>query len=232
LERRALSALDTLTVVPGAVGAWRRGILVELGGFPADTLAEDQDLTIAIQTQGYRAHFDSTAIAWTEAPATAGALAKQRFRWSYGTLQCLWKYRRITFNSRYGELGLVALPQVWLFQIILTTLAPVADLLLLWQLAGQGLAYFQQGHEFHSGSLQVILMYYLVFVVVDLLAAMIGFVLEKGENWRLLWWLVLQRFGYRQIMYYVVVRSLWTALRGPFVGWGKLERAGTVKAHS
>jgi hypothetical protein len=77
----------------------------------------------------------------------------------------------------------------------------------------------------------VILIYYLVFVVVDLLAAMIGFMLEKGENWRLLWWLVLQRFGYRQIMYYVVVRSLWTALRGPFVGWGKLERAGTVKAH-
>jgi cellulose synthase/poly-beta-1,6-N-acetylglucosamine synthase-like glycosyltransferase len=231
LERRALSALDTLTVVPGAVGAWRRDVLLELGGFPADTLAEDQDLTIAIQTQGYRAHFDSTAIAWTEAPATASALAKQRFRWSYGTLQCLWKYRRITFNSRYGELGLVALPQVWLFQIILTTLAPVADLLLLWQLAGQGLAYLQQGHEFHSGSLQVFLVYYLVFVVVDLLAAMIGFVLEKGENWRLLWWLVLQRFGYRQIMYYVVVRSLWTALRGPFVGWGKLERAGTVKAH-
>jgi cellulose synthase/poly-beta-1,6-N-acetylglucosamine synthase-like glycosyltransferase len=232
VERRALDALKAITVVPGAVGAWRREALDAVGGYPEDTLAEDQDLTIAIQTQGYRAHFDSTAIAWTEAPATVGALAKQRFRWSYGTLQCLWKYRRITFNSRYSELGLVALPQVWLFQIILTTLAPVADLLLVWQLAGQGLAYLQQGHEFHSGSLQVFLVYYLVFVVVDLLAAMIGFMLEKGENWRLLWWLVLQRFGYRQIMYYVVVRSLWTALRGPFVGWGKLERAGTVKAHS
>ena len=78
----------------------------------------------------------------------------------------------------------------------------------------------------------MILVYYLVFVVVDLAAAMTGFVLEKGEDWRLLWWLLLQRFGYRQIMYYVVVRSLWTALRGPFVGWGKLERAGTVKAHA
>lgn len=78
----------------------------------------------------------------------------------------------------------------------------------------------------------MILVYYLVFVVVDLAAAMTGFVLEKGEDWRLLWWLLLQRFGYRQIMYYVVVRSLWTALRGPFVGWGKLERAGAVKAHA
>ncbi len=125
LERRALSALDTLTVVPGAVGAWRKSVLQELGGFPADTLAEDQDLTIAIQTRGYRVHFDPTAVAWTEAPATVRGLAKQRFRWAYGTLQCLWKYRRITFNAEYGELGLVALPQVWLFQILLTTLAPV-----------------------------------------------------------------------------------------------------------
>jgi cellulose synthase/poly-beta-1,6-N-acetylglucosamine synthase-like glycosyltransferase/peptidoglycan/xylan/chitin deacetylase (PgdA/CDA1 family) len=230
LERRALAALDTLTVVPGAVGAWRRDVLRELGGFPADTLAEDQDLTIAIQTRGYRVHFDSTAIAWTEAPATVSGLAKQRFRWAYGTLQCLWKYRRITFNANYGELGLVALPQVWLFQILLTTLAPVADLLLLWQLVSEYLNYLQGPNQYSGSNLKIIAIYYAVFIVVDLLAAMVGFVMEKGEDWHLLWWLPLQRFGYRQIMYYVVVRSLWTALRGPFVGWGKLERTGTVKA--
>ncbi|HEX3756007.1 MAG TPA: glycosyltransferase [Rhizomicrobium sp.] len=230
LERRALSALDTLTVVPGAVGAWRRAALLELGGFPVDTLAEDQDLTIAIQAGGYRVIFDPTAVAWTEAPATVKGLAKQRFRWAYGTLQCLWKYRGITFNPRYGELGLIALPQVWMFQIILTSLAPVADLLLVWQLAGQWLNYSQHGGEFSSANLQLVVIYYIVFTVVDLLAAMIGFILEKGEDWSLLWWLVLQRFGYRQIMYYVVLRSIWAAVRGPGVVWGTLERAGTVKA--
>jgi cellulose synthase/poly-beta-1,6-N-acetylglucosamine synthase-like glycosyltransferase/peptidoglycan/xylan/chitin deacetylase (PgdA/CDA1 family) len=232
LERRALSALDTLTVVPGAVGAWRRDVLKEIGGFPSDTLAEDQDLTIAIQTQGYRVHFDSTAIAWTEAPATVRGLAKQRFRWAYGTLQCLWKYRRITFNPAYEELGLVALPQVWVFQILLTTLAPVADLLLLWQLIGEYLNYTQHVGTYTGDNLQIVGVYYAIFIVVDILAAMVGFVLEKGEDWRLLWWLPLQRFGYRQIMYYVVLHSLWTALRGPFVGWGKLERHGTVKARA
>jgi cellulose synthase/poly-beta-1,6-N-acetylglucosamine synthase-like glycosyltransferase len=230
LERRALSALDTLTVVPGAVGAWRRKALEEMGGFPADTLAEDQDLTIAIQTRGYRVLFDSTAIAWTEAPATFGGLGKQRFRWAYGTLQCLWKYRRITFNPRYGQLGMVALPQVWLFQILLTTLAPVADLLLVWQLVAGWLAWAQHGEEFSSGDLRTIGIYYCVFIVVDMISAMVGFVMERRENWNLLWWLLLQRFGYRQLMYYVVLRSIATAVRGPFVGWGKLERHGTVKA--
>src|ERR1700761_8270945 len=145
---------------------------MELGGFPADTLAEDQDLTIHIQTKGYRVHFDSEALAWTEAPATVSGLAKQRFRWAYGTLQCLWKYRYVTFNSQYGELGLVALPQVWLFQILLTTLAPVADLLLLWQLASEWLNYVQHATvEFNSGNLKLILIYYVIFTIVDLLAA-------------------------------------------------------------
>jgi len=232
LERRALSALDTLTVVPGAVGAWRRDVLRDIGGFPADTLAEDQDLTIAIQTKGYRVQFDPTAIAWTEAPDTVRALAKQRFRWAYGTLQCLWKYRGITFNPAYEELGLVALPQVWLFQILLTTLAPVADLLLLWQLIGEYINYAQHVGTYTGDNLRIVGIYYVIFIVVDILAAMVGFLMEKGEDWKLLWWLPLQRFGYRQIMYYVVLRSLWTALRGPFVGWGKLERHGTVKARA
>jgi len=230
LERRALSALDTLTVVPGAVGAWRRAALAQMGGFPLDTLAEDQDLTIAVQVAGYRVLFDASAIAWTEAPATVRGLAKQRFRWAYGTLQCLWKYRRITFNPKFPQLGMVALPQVWLFQILLTTLAPLADLLLVWQLVGQWISYSQHGAEFQSNDLRTVGIYYCLFIMVDMLAAVIGFLMERKEDWNLLWWLMLQRFGYRQIMYYVVVRSIATALRGPFVGWGKLERHGTVKA--
>ena len=232
LERRALAALDTLTVVPGAIGAWRRSALEALGGFGGDTLAEDQDLTIAMQKADYRVLFDASAIAWTEAPATFSGLQKQRFRWSYGTLQCLWKHRDATFRPRYGVLGMIALPQVWLFQIALTALAPLADLLLVWQLISQWIAYSEHGAEFRSADLQLIAIFYVIFTLVDLAAATFGFLMEKHEDWRLLWWLVLQRFGYRQLMYYVVVRSIITALRGPFVGWGKLERMGTVTRKS
>ena len=229
LERRALAALDTLTVVPGAVGAWRRSALVDFGGFPADTLAEDQDLTVGLQRAGYKVHFDSTAVGWTEAPSSFRTLAKQRFRWAYGTLQCLWKYRDMTFNPRYGALGMVALPQVWMFQIILTALAPLADLMLIWQLVTQWVAYVQHGSEFSNDNLVTVGIYYCVFMLVDLVAAVIGFLMERRENWSLLWWLMLQRFGYRQLMYYVVMRSISTALRGAVVGWGKLERTGTVR---
>jgi peptidoglycan-N-acetylglucosamine deacetylase len=228
LERRALAALGTLTVIPGAVGAWRKTALEQLGGFTSDTVAEDQDLTISLQKAGWRVMFDNSAIAWTEAPATFRGLAKQRFRWAYGTLQCLWKHREMTFNPRYGMLGMVAMPQVWLFQILLTALAPLADLMLVWQLVWQGLAYAQHGSEFDNTDLVTVGIYYGVFVLVDLLAALFAFGMERKESWSLMLWLPLQRFGYRQLMYYVVVRSLATALRGPSVGWSKLERTGTV----
>ena len=230
LERRALAALGTITVVPGAVGAWRREAVERLGGFPAETLAEDQDLTLALQEAGYTALFDSSAVAWTEAPDTLRGLARQRFRWAYGTLQCLWKHRRATFNPRYGALGMVALPQVWLFQILFSVVSPLVDLLMVWQLFSTGLDYLQHRHQFNPDNLIKMGIFYAVFMVVDLAAGVLAFAMEKREKWSLLWWLVLQRFGYRQIMYYVVVRSVWTALRGAWVGWGKQERKATVQA--
>ncbi|HEY1962716.1 MAG TPA: glycosyltransferase [Rhizomicrobium sp.] len=230
LERRALAALGTLTVVPGAIGAWRRSAVEGLGGFPVDTVAEDQDLTIGLQRAGFRVLFDSSAIAWTEAPTTFRALARQRFRWAYGTLQCLWKHRRVTFSGSHRALGLIALPQVWLFQIVLTALAPVADLMLLWQLIWQGTAYLEHGAEFNNDSLIQVGLYYGLFVILDMAAAGFGYLIEGSEQKRLLWSLPLQRFGYRQLMYYVVVRSIFTALKGAVVGWGKQERTATVAA--
>ena len=233
LERRALAALGAITVVPGAVGAWRREALEALGGFPGDTLAEDQDLTIAIQKAGYRTLFDSEAIAWTEAPDTARGLARQRFRWAYGTLQCLWKHRDMLFRRRYGALGMVALPQVWLFQILFSVVSPLVDLLLVWQIIATGLDYLQHRGQFNSDNLVTMALFYAVFMAVDLAAGVLAFAMEKKERWSLLWWLVLQRFGYRQLMYYVVVRSVSAALRGPSVGWGRQERKATVNtAHS
>src|SRR5262245_725302 len=230
LERRALATLGSVTVVPGAIGAWRRETLLKLGGLPADTLAEDQDLTIALQKSGYKVLFDSTAIAWTEAPDTVEGLIKQRFRWVFGTLQCLWKHRDTTFRRRYGSLGLVAMPQTWLFQFALTAIAPIVDLLFLSQLIVSGLDVIEHGSQFDSASLQKVVLYYVVFLMVDLGSAALAFAIERREKLSLLGWLVLQRFGYRQLMYYVVLKAGFAALFGPMVGWNKLDRKNTVGA--
>ena len=184
-----------------------------LGRLPTDTLAEDQDLTIAMLRAGYKVHFDSTAIAWTEAPDTLRGLAKQRFRWAFGTLQCLWKHRRMTFNPRYGVLGLVALPQVWLFQILLPLLAPLVDLALIWQLA-MSIYDLQHPRSIRRRYLRKVLIYYLRLHVRRPDGAAIALAMERRRGGVWLWWLVLQRFGYRQLMYYVVVRRCWPQASG------------------
>ncbi|HLI66984.1 MAG TPA: glycosyltransferase [Caulobacteraceae bacterium] len=228
LERRALAALGAVTVVPGAVGAWRRATLEQLGGYPADTLAEDQDLTIGAQREGWRVEFDPDARAYTEAPETVGGLLKQRFRWSFGTLQCIWKHRAATFDRRHAILGFVALPQIWLFQIILATAAPLVDLGVIWALASASVDHFFHGAEAGTDKLVQALLYWAIFIFVDLSAAALGMALERRAPWSDTAWIPVQRFGYRQLMYYVVVKAVVTAVRGPRVGWGKLERRATA----
>lgn len=228
LERRAFALLDAITVVPGAVGAWRADVVRAEGGFTHDTLAEDQDLTLRVRRAGWRIAYAERAIAWTEAPETWGAFVKQRFRWSYGTLQCAWKHRDALFRARYGTLGWLALPNVWLFQLLLTALSPLADLLFAWSLVSVWLAGRAHGASYALLELRQVVVLYAVFLLVDWLAAVVGFLLEPGEERRLTWLVALQRFAYRQVMYAVVVRAFVAAVRGRVHGWGKLERTATV----
>jgi peptidoglycan-N-acetylglucosamine deacetylase len=228
LDRRAFSLLNCITVVPGAIGAWRTELVRELGGFSSDTLAEDQDLTLAIRRKGYSIAFADEAIALTEAPDTFGGLAKQRFRWSFGTLQCMWKHRSALLRPRYGTLGTIAMPTVWLFQLGFPAISPLADLFFLWSLFSVWLAKVEHGATYAVTDLEQVLTLYAVFVTIDWFAALIAFFLEPREDRSLAWLTFLQRFAYRQIMYWVVVRSFLAAIRGHIVGWGKLERKNTV----
>jgi cellulose synthase/poly-beta-1,6-N-acetylglucosamine synthase-like glycosyltransferase/peptidoglycan/xylan/chitin deacetylase (PgdA/CDA1 family)/spore germination protein YaaH len=230
MDRRAFASLNCITVVPGAVGAWRKDLIVEAGGFPSDTLAEDQDLTLQIRRLGHKIGYEESAIAWTEAPHNLRSLAKQRFRWSYGTLQCLWKHRDALFRPRYGTLGFIAMPNVWIFQILFPLISPVMDLMLLYTLISVGVDRWQQPAGYSSTDLQLVLFYYALFLAIDWVSACFAFLLERRERWSLLWWLFLQRFCYRQVMYYVMIKSVAMAIRGPIVGWGKIERKATAEA--
>ena len=213
LDRRALDLLNAITVVPGAVGAWRKQLILDAGGFGHDTLAEDADLTIAIRRMGYTIRYEEDAIAYTEAPEDTRGLAKQRFRWAFGTLQAAWKHRDAMFMPRYGTLGFVALPSIWLFQVMLSALSPFAEVCMIIGL--------------FAGNWKVVLLYYLAFFVLELLTGALAYGLEGVAAWDLSL-LFFQRIYYRQLMYYVLAKSLLFAMKGRLVGWGKLERRATV----
>lgn len=231
-DRRAFASLNCITVVPGSVGAWRKSVLKEAGGFSSDTLAEDQDLTIQVRKLGYHIGYEEAAIGLTEAPDSLRNLAKQRFRWSFGTLQCMWKHKNALLNPKYGTLGFIAMPNIWIFQVLFPLISPVMDLMFLWTFVSAIMTSLEHQQEYARmpTNLNEVFFYYALFLAVDWMGAFAAFLMEKTENKKLLGWLLIQRFGYRQVMYWVMVKSVFTAIRGAIVGWGKLERKATVEA--
>ncbi len=213
-DRRAFDLLNAITVVPGAIGAFRRDAVHQVGGFTPDTLAEDCDITFRLLSAGYTVRYRADAVALTEAPETIRGFLKQRFRWSFGVMQSVWKHRNMLFSREEPNVGFIALPNMILFQILLPLLSPLADLLMLFGLLG--------GHALE------VFAYYGVFLVLDFAGAWIAFHYE-GENPARLWLLLPQRFLYRQLMYWVLVKSLVRALRGELAHWGTLKRTGNVR---
>ena len=229
LDRRAFATLNCITVVPGAIGAWRRELILPAGGFTNDTLAEDADLTLKILRAGYKIEYEEEAIALTEAPDSVRGFLKQRFRWMYGTLQAAWKHSDMILRPRYGALGLVALPNIFIFQVLFPLISPLMDLLLVASIATWVWQRSQHPTDFASNDALVrVLVFYVLFLIIDYLGALVAFLLERKEQWSLLIWLFFQRFVYRQLMYYVAIQAVVTAIRGRIAGWGKLERKATV----
>lgn len=217
LDRRAYTEWNCITVVPGAVSALRKSAIEVAGGFSHDTLAEDTDLTLTLHRLGYRIEYAPDAVAWTEAPETFATLAKQRFRWAFGTMQCLWKHRDLVFNPRFGALGWFSLPGVWFFQILLVAIAPLVDAVLLYSLI--------------FGHAAAIWYYFAAFLVMDIFLALLACRIEGEPASRALI-IVPMRFVYRPLLSWVIWKSIIRALKGALVGWGKLERTGAVPSRA
>ncbi|MFZ0686260.1 MAG: glycosyltransferase [Terriglobales bacterium] len=231
-ERRALNTMGAVSVVPGAIGAWRTAPVREAGGYHVDTVAEDADLTMALLRNGYRVEYEDRALAFTEAPTSANALMRQRFRWSFGILQAIFKHKGVF--AREGALGLVALPNILIFQILLPLVSPFIDVMFV---AGV-IWYFVQEH-FHPdstdpASFQRLLIFFGAFLVIDFIASSIAFALERRqpearEDAWLLSQVWLQRFAYRQVFSLVLFRTLKRAIQGKPFAWDKLDRTAAVK---
>jgi cellulose synthase/poly-beta-1,6-N-acetylglucosamine synthase-like glycosyltransferase len=230
-ERRALNALGAVSVVPGAIGAWRTSAVHEAGGYHVDTVAEDGDLTMALLEHGYHVVYEDRAIAWTEAPINARGLMRQRFRWSFGILQAVFKHRRAF--ARKGALGWVALPNIAIFQILLPLVSPFIDLMFIAGLIAYGLDKHFHPETANSSSLQKLVVFFVTFMVIDFIASTIAFLLERREpNAKEDGWLLahvwLQRFAYRQLFSVVLVKTLKRAMEGRAFNWDKLERTANL----
>ena len=230
-ERRALNTLGAVSVVPGAIGAWRTAAVRALGAYHTDTVAEDADLTMALLQNGYRVEYEDMALAYTEAPVNANGLMRQRFRWSFGILQSVFKHREVF--GRKGVLGWIALPNIVVFQILLPLVSPFIDLMF----AYGAISYAWQKH-YHPEStspadFQRLVIFFAAFLIIDFITSAIAFALERStpdtreDSWLLsqVW---LQRFAYRQLFSLVLFKTLKRAIEGAPFAWDKLERTAAV----
>ncbi|MEO6406364.1 MAG: glycosyltransferase [Ferruginibacter sp.] len=220
-DRRAFDLLNCITVVPGAIGAFRKHAVITSGGFTSDTLAEDCDLTMRLHQNNFRVKNCTQAISYTEAPETLSQFLKQRFRWSFGVMQSFWKHKETFMNYRFKNFGMIAMPNIFLFQVILPLLAPLADLVLVISLLAASLGVV-------PASLQHIILYYIIFSIVDIVGAAFAFSFEKID-YKILFLLIPQRLMYRQVMYYIAIKSFRKAIKGELQGWGVLKRTGNVE---
>ncbi len=220
-DRRAFDLLNCITVIPGAIGAFKKDAILIAGGFTTDTLAEDCDLTMRLHRNGYEIRNCTSAISYTEAPETFRQFLKQRFRWSFGVMQCFWKHRDTVFNPRFKNFGMVAMPNILIYQIILPILAPLADIILVISLLAASFGIV-------VASIPHIIIYYIIFSFIDIAGAALAFAYEKENHVKLLW-MIPQRLVYRQLMYYILLKSFNKAIKGELQGWGALKRTGSVK---
>jgi cellulose synthase/poly-beta-1,6-N-acetylglucosamine synthase-like glycosyltransferase/peptidoglycan/xylan/chitin deacetylase (PgdA/CDA1 family) len=213
LDRRMYHVLRCMPTIPGAIGAFRRDILEEVGGVPRDTVAEDTDLTLAIGRTGREVVYEDSARAWTEAPATLNGLWRQRYRWGLGTMQSVWKHRGAFFSLRRKQrrIGWITLPYLVLFYILLPLLAPMIDLFALY------------GFLFIGAEQTMI-----VWGGFNLLATITAAYALRldGESLRTVWATPIQQFVYRQLMYLVIIESSVRALQGIGMGWRRIPRTG------
>lgn len=218
LDRRMYDVLECMPTVPGAIGAFRREAVADVGGVPGETLAEDTDFTMAVARAGWRIAYAPTAIAWTEAPSTLKQLWRQRYRWCYGTMQSMWKHRRAMFErGASGRLGRRGIVYLWLFQVLLPLSAPMVDIygiygaifLPPWRVA-----------TVWGG-----------FTLVQMLTAAYALRMDR-ESLRPLWTLPLQMILYRQLMYLVVIQSTVMALIGGRLRWQRMSRTGAVARYA
>jgi cellulose synthase/poly-beta-1,6-N-acetylglucosamine synthase-like glycosyltransferase/peptidoglycan/xylan/chitin deacetylase (PgdA/CDA1 family) len=215
LDRRLYDVLQCMPTVPGAIGAFRRSAVEEVGGLSSATLAEDTDLTIAIGRRGWLVVYEPSARAYTETPATLAGLWRQRYRWSYGTMQAVWKHKRAIFAREEGKVGRRGLPYLVLFQIALPVLAPLIDLTAIY-----GVIFLNP---------VTVLAYWVAFNLVNLALGLYAFRLDR-EPVRALWAMPAQQLVYRQLMYLVVLQSIVSAVRGVRLRWQHVERTGEVEA--
>lgn len=227
--RTALSYANTLLIISGAFGMFRREVVVEMGGYRLDTVGEDMELVVHVHRYRRerklpcRISFISASVCWTEVPENCRMLHRQRVRWQRGCIECVLFHKRLIGNWRYGSVGLIGMP----FFVISEVLGPLVEVAgYLVTAAGLCLGWL---------SISSALLFFAVSVLFGLLLSVSSVLLEEMtickypdpcDIIRLMLAALLENMGYRQMTLLWRVQAIFEVIRNKERVWGEMERRG------
>lgn len=220
------SASNSLLIVSGAFGLFRKQTVIDVGGYKRNTIGEDMEIVVRIHRymrknrKKYRVKFDEFSICWTQGPMSMQDIRSQRRRWQIGLMDTLISHIGMTFNPRYGFVGLISVPYNWIFEL----LGAVVEVI----------GYFLIPFSLIMGELNMFF-----FVIYFLLSVALGVILSEGslvleqythraamnakQSIAISVYAVLENFGYRQMITIFRVEGIlkYRKLRKT---WGKIKR--------
>ncbi len=217
MDKTVISCAGAVNIVPGAIGAWRKDVALAAGGYSKDTLVEDQDLTLAVLSLGYEVRYAPLAVAYTEVPRSLRALYLQRFRWTYGTFQCVYKYRSCFFSDHKWRIGFIALPYTFVFNVV----TPMSAFVLYFA------TFLAVVMRMSHPAVHVLI----VFTVLDLLYGLLALWGDATLKKHTLLLIVVQRFWYAVLYAVLVSLVMLKVLDGSPTRWNKLKRTGSAQAY-
>lgn len=211
IQRRAFSHIGCMQVISGAIGAFRRSVLTEIGGYSDDTLVEDMDITIAVSKAGYEVIFAPQAIAYTEAPESIKDFMKQRYRWTLGGFKVLKKYHNMMFNREYGRMGTIGLPYFMIFPWIDVGIS----LLFILSIFAVTI----------TGNYILLLLFLTIMLLIQSIIVVYALRIDN-ERWYLVFLVVIENFWYSHLLNYVTLKAGIDHFRNKTTSWNKVARLG------
>jgi cellulose synthase/poly-beta-1,6-N-acetylglucosamine synthase-like glycosyltransferase len=224
--RMGWNSLNSLLIISGAFGAFRKQEVVEVGGYSVGTVGEDMELVMKLHEymiknkRTYNVKFLPDPVCWTQAPEKLRDLRTQRRRWQIGLMDSLFRHKKMLFNPKYGLIGMMATPYFWLFEM----LGPVIEL------AG----YIFIPLFYFTGMLNT--RFFIMFLVASILYGVIlstgAILLEEytfsrypsiGQLLKLTLYGIIENFGYRQLTVLFRVEGM-IRFKKNKENWGKIQR--------
>jgi cellulose synthase/poly-beta-1,6-N-acetylglucosamine synthase-like glycosyltransferase len=216
MARSAQSYVRLVNIIPGPIGLFRKQAIVDAGFYSSDTFAEDADLTLKILAHGWKIYYEPKSISYTEAPEKLQQLLKQRYRWTRGIIQSIRKHKKLMFNPTLNFGDTFVLWAMFYEALIWPAMNIAANVFFIIAALVFGLS-------------KLIFFWWAGLALLDIATALYCVAVEK-EEFRLVGYAIIYRMFFILIIDICKAMSTIEEFLGIKMGWGKLERVGTVKA--